>query len=93
MDPLDYQASIIDARKAGKVVQIYFRTEWQDYDRDVFNFCVFKYRVKPEKLVRYIPVFKNQEGNHALGFAQTTEEKARNWRGAIDTIKVEYDPA
>jgi hypothetical protein len=94
MNILDYQMSIIQAKKDGKVIQSRNSLwgEWCEWKGDEFNFCVIQYRVKPEKIVRYIPIFKNQEGNHAFGFAQTTEEKACNWRDSIDVVKVEYEP-
>jgi hypothetical protein len=93
MNTLDYQISILEAKKAGKVIQYwdYSKSKWNDTTADKFNFVLFKYRVKPEKVVRYAPVVKIKDG-YTFGVCRRTEERAWEVKGALDVVKVEYEP-
>jgi hypothetical protein len=94
MNTLDYQVSIIEAKRAGKVIQWQELTTgtWMEWIGDKFDFRCFDYRVKPEKIVRYLPVIKSSSGEIIICAPQYTEDDARNYYRVIDVVKVEYDP-
>jgi hypothetical protein len=95
MNMLDYQASIIEARKTGKIIQACCSPFcWVKWDKDVFDFSTFRYRVKPEVPVVYVAVVDLKGGPQIAGPTMNSPEDVKRRYGAtlIDIIEVEYEP-
>lgn len=44
----DEMIAVLEAAKAGKVIEVDINGEWVKTDRSLFNFQTYEYRVKPE---------------------------------------------
>lgn len=73
------------------------KTEWTDVIYPVWNWQASDYRVKPQKIVRYVNMYRNTPGAMIPEFlnANHTRQNADNHcaeRQRTECVRVEFDP-
>lgn len=81
---VDEMIEVLEAFKEGKKIQYFMGGLWRDCTEPRWAFDSVKYRVKPEKRVRYVIVYPS---------ANTTREMADRNAGIDRTecVRVEYE--